>query len=217
MQRADHVYADLKELIVGYEFQPGESLSEKALAELFEVSRTPVREAFQRLSREGLVPLVPGRGAFVAEISLPDIVELYQMREALEPQAARLAAGRGNDVRIQSLIDELGSAEVLITGDVGAYYDLSARIDETISILAGNARMTRALGEIWTQVRRARRVASTSTPRLLASVDEHRAILAAIAQGDGGVAFVTTVRHVQTSLSHLLFVSGGHEPPSEGA
>jgi len=189
VQRADHVYADLKELIVGYEFQPGESLSEKALAELFEVSRTPVREAFQRLSREGLVPLVPGRGALVAE-------------------------GRGNDVRIQSLIDELGSAEVLITGDVGAYYDLSARIDETISILAGNARMTRALGEIWTQVRRARRVASTSTPRLLASVDEHRAILAAIAQGDGGVAFVTTVRHVQTSLSHLLFVRGGHEPPS---
>src|SRR5690606_10767984 len=85
-------YEQLKNLILDGELRPGEPMREQQLAERTGTSRTPVREALHELAREGLVRLVPGRGAFVAEISIPDLLELFQLRDVLEPYAARLAA-----------------------------------------------------------------------------------------------------------------------------
>lgn len=207
-QLGDRAYADLKALIVGFDLQPGESLSEKALSQRLGLSRTPIREACQRLAREGLVRLVPGRGAFVAEISIPDVVELFQIREALEPFAARLAAGNPDPELIDGLIAELDATELGEPSDVEAYYDLSSRIDLAILKMAANSRLSRALDEVWTQVRRARRVASTNTSRLQGSADEHRAILQAIRARDEAGAYEAMANHVQRSLSHLLLHVG---------
>lgn len=207
-QLGDRAYADLKALIVGFDLQPGESLSEKALSQRLGLSRTPIREACQRLAREGLVRLVPGRGAFVAEISIPDVVELFQIREALEPYAARLAAGNPDAALIDGLIAELDTTELGEPADVEAYYDLSSRIDLAILKMASNSRLSRALDEVWTQVGRARRVASTNTSRLQGSADEHRAILNAIRAGDEAGAYEAMANHVQRSLSHLLLHVG---------
>lgn len=207
-QLGDRAYADLKALIVGFELQPGESLSEKALSERLGLSRTPIREACQRLAREGLVRLVPGRGAFVAEISIPDVVELFQIREALEAFAARLAARNPDPALIDGLIADLDATKLDEPADVEAYYDLSTRIDLAILEMASNSRLSRALDEVWTQVTRARRVASTNASRLQGSAEEHRAILSAIRSGDESVAHEAMASHVQRSLSHLLLHVG---------
>jgi DNA-binding GntR family transcriptional regulator len=100
---SDDVYTALKEDILKWVLTPGTNLQEGQLAERFGVSRTPVREAIRRLAAEGLVTLIPQRGAVVAEVAIRDVYEAYDMREWLEPAACRLAAERMSDKAIASL------------------------------------------------------------------------------------------------------------------
>lgn len=204
MQRGEEIYRQLREMIVDGELAPGESLSEQVISSRLGASRTPVREAFQRLSREGLLRLVPGRGAFVTEISIPDIVELFQLREALEPFAAGLAARSDDRGRVEPLLTELEGGHDLVKDDPDAYYSLTDRMDRCVVGLTDNARLSRALDETWTQLRRARRVAKTSHDRLHETVDEHKAILAAIRDGDAERAAAVTRQHVRQSLRHIV-------------
>lgn len=208
MQRREQVYRDLKTLILDNGLAPGASLIEKDLSERLGASRTPVREALQRLAREGLVRLVPGRGAFISEISIPDVIELFQMREALEPYAVRLAARSPHRESVVPLLEELALAEELIDKDSSDYYGLTARLDACIVELADNQRLRLALDEVWTQIRRARRVSSANRQRLIDSVGEHIGILRAIRDGDGEAAEAAARVHVRRSLRHILTASG---------
>lgn len=207
MRQSDRVYRDLRSLLIEFAYPPGAALSEGELSNRLNASRTPIRESLQRLSREGLVKLVPGRGAFVAEISVPDVAELFQMREALEPYAARLAAAQPDLPVIDSLLDQLDKADVLLQDDVPGYYQLTARIDQAIVTMAGNSRLKRTLDEIWVQVRRARRSAATNPDRLRESVHEHHAILQAIAASDPARSEEAAREHVRCSMAHFLNAS----------
>lgn len=197
-------YEQLKNLILDGELRPGEPMREQQLAERTGTSRTPVREALHELAREGLVRLVPGRGAFVAEISIPDLLELFQLRDVLEPYAARLAARAENRERVKPLLARLEGAPEMIEEDPGTYYDLIREIDACMVDLAGNRRLADFLSQVWTQIRRARRLARTNPRRLLASVDEHAEILRAILDGEEEQAAEATRQHVKRSLQHLL-------------
>src|SRR5438045_733067 len=84
-------YQRLKTLILNGQIAMEESLAERPLAAQLGVSRTPIREAIFQLEREGLVRTIEGKGAFVASLSVEDIIEIYNVREGLEPIAARLA------------------------------------------------------------------------------------------------------------------------------
>src|SRR3972149_3791966 len=86
------VYELLKQMILDQKVPPGDPLPEEELARTFHVSRTPVHEALVRLEKDRLVVLQPWRGAFVRGMTMDDVQELYQIREALEGMAARLAA-----------------------------------------------------------------------------------------------------------------------------
>lgn len=204
--RTEVAYDEIRRRIVEWELSPGTPLSEQELASELELSRTPVREALQRLSREELVRMVRGKGAFVAEISIPDVIELFEMREALEAQASRLAS-RSSDsdalVAVRTLLAERGRA-ALAEGDVSAYYSMTAGLDQEVVRLADNQRLARALDETWTQIHRVRRLSSASLERLQASVKEHIDILTAIIQGDEEDADQLTRAHVRNSLQHIL-------------
>src|SRR5436190_5321759 len=89
---ADTVYGALRQAILDREFDPGEPLTEHGLCARFRVSRTPVREALAKLERDHLVRVVPKKGAFVRTLSSDEIRDLYEVREALEALAVRLAA-----------------------------------------------------------------------------------------------------------------------------
>ena len=94
-------YRRIKEDILNSKWPPGTKLVERQLSEKFGVSRTPIREAFNQLEKEGLVEQVPKWGVFVKELDEQEILEMYEVREALEGMAARLAAVRAtkNDIK----------------------------------------------------------------------------------------------------------------------
>lgn len=97
------IYALLRDRIIHLAFKPGDPLNENKLAEEFQVSRTPVREALHRLSSEGLINIIPNLGARVSEINLRDLRELIEYRIILERGCARLVARNANDRDIHAL------------------------------------------------------------------------------------------------------------------
>ena len=146
---ADTVYEALRRAIVEHEFDAGEPLTEHELCRRFGTSRTPVREALAKLERDRLVQVVPKKGAFVRTISADEIRELYQLREALEGLAVRLAAPRvdredlaGFEARFRAMKDQ---------GKRATYVEVRTLGEEFHSFLikqAGNAKLQEALAQI---------------------------------------------------------------------
>jgi DNA-binding GntR family transcriptional regulator len=99
----DKIYSLIKLGVIHQEYLPGSRLADQEIAERLGVSRTPVREAINRLAAEGLVTIIPRQGAFVTELSQESIKEIYEIREVLESLAVQLAIPSRND-------DELSTA-----------------------------------------------------------------------------------------------------------
>jgi len=116
------VYAAIKEMISTHRFQPGARLNVEKISKELEVSRTPVWEAVRRLQQEGLLENIPYRGVFMVEMTLERALELYQVREALEGLAARLAALSANDKIIEKMGETLEiQIKVIEKGDLLGY------------------------------------------------------------------------------------------------
>lgn len=197
MSQSLKAYEQLREEIVAWDLSPGTHLSEVQLAERLGVSRTPLREAIQRLARENLVRITPGRGAFVSEVALSDVTHLFQMREALETYAVRLCARSDDRSRFATLCEELE------TGDV---YEVIARMDALIDETAGNPYLTEALGSLRGQLRRLRQLAKRSPERLAEATREHVVICRAIADGDEDAAASAVVFHLAKSRYNVFSV-----------
>ncbi len=100
-------YKHLRGAILSGSLLPGERISEPALAETLGLSRTPIREALQTLAKEGLVEVIPHKGARVRRLSVKEIAEVYEVRAVLESEAARLAACHANDSDISQMFTKL--------------------------------------------------------------------------------------------------------------
>ena len=105
----ERVYDQLKAMAIGYEFKPGERLNEGELARSLGVSRTPLREALNRLNTESLLRFVPGKGFFCRDLDVHEIFSLYEVRKAIEVAAIRLAIQRAKDEDIDDLLAFLDS------------------------------------------------------------------------------------------------------------
>ena len=209
LRHSDRAYLTLREEIIAGKLRPGEALPEAATAVRLNVSRSPVREAMRRLAGESLVNIVPGRGAFVSTVSLTDVLELYQLREVLEPLASRLASKQPAAESLNGVLDEMRRAPVMIDDNlIAEYYELCARMDAEIAEISSNARLAAMLGDLWQQVRRARSIANSSTERLHRSVEEHIGILEAILADDGDLAAERTRQHLRNSLNHVFRAVG---------
>ena len=126
---SDRAYYRIRELIVTLELPPGSLVSERDLMKRLELGRTPVREALRALARERLVEVYPRRGMFVSSVDVRDLAGLSEVRNTLEPTAARLAAERATDsdrATIDQLIAEL--EQVHDESDERALIDLDQRI-----------------------------------------------------------------------------------------
>ncbi len=215
MRASDRAYRLLRDEIVRWELAPGAVLAEVELADRLGMSRTPVREALARLVADGLVVAVGGRGLEVASMDLGDVTALYELRQALESQAARLAARRGDP----EVFAELAAAFAAVPADLGrsdlawsdpnrdAYYALVARFDAAIDAAIANDYLVGALDGIRTHLARVRRAAQDNPARLAAAAAEHRTIAAAIAVGDGDLAAHSTHVHLHNSLENALATS----------
>ena len=215
MRASERAYGILRDEIVRWELQPGTVLAEVELAERLDMSRTPVREALARLSADGLVVAIGGRGLEVASMDADDIAALYELRQALESQAARLAARRGDPAVFLQLADDFAAVPAALNRDDlagadpdrDAYYALVERFDAEIDLAVHNDYLIGALEGLRTHLARVRRAAKDNPARLLAAASEHRTIAAAIAERDGDLAAHATHVHLHNSLTNALATS----------
>nr|WP_237499995.1 GntR family transcriptional regulator [Streptomyces sp. SID8379] len=139
----DHAYDTLRRRIVEAQLQPGERLVERDLAAELEVSRIPLREALRRLEAEGLVVLVPHRGALVSPFTPSDVRDLFDVRESLESLAAQLAAERSDAAGLARLKARLDAARSATdSGDRAAIATANAGFHTDIVELAANPLLT---------------------------------------------------------------------------
>ena len=205
MRQSELAYVRLREEILGWNVQPGQPLSEVETANRLGISRTPVREAMHRLAQENLIRVIPGRGAFVASISLNDVAEMFQLRDALEPVAARIAAGKPDNPKLTEFLEAFRNAPELIgAGKVAEYQALCTDMDEQIARMIENSRMESVLRSLWQEARRIRGVSRSNLPRLRESAREHEVILQAIIAHDGPAAEAATRQHLSRSFDNIL-------------
>lgn len=212
MRASDTAYAALREEILQWRLLPGTPLSEIELAERLGVSRTPLRSALARLALEGLVDTTRGRTGVVSDVSAASVTELFELREALETQAARLAARR----RDPGVFDELAARfdaapELLRIAGIDAYYALVAEFDAALDAALGNPVYHGALDGVRLHLARARRIATDNPDRLVRSAEEHRLICTAIRDGDSTLAASATSVHLTASLTTILHTLAARE------
>ena len=217
MKASDRAYRILLDEIVEGTLSPGTVLGEVEQSTRLGVSRTPLREALSRLTADGLVEPQVGRGLIVTEVSLDNIVELYELRGALEEQAARLAAQRGSPKKFVALAAAFEQMTGLIDmGAVGirSYYDLNRQFDEAIDAAVGNPYLVGALRNVRMHLARARRIAKDNPERLREAARETHLILDAIITGDAALAAHATHVHLHRSLTNIRASVAPHLAPN---
>lgn len=205
MRASERAYVELREQILTWRLLPGTPLSEIDLADRLGISRTPLRAALSRLALEGLVDTSRGRTGVVSDVSAASVTELFELREALETQAAGLASRRRDPEVFDALVDRFAEApRLLADGGVDAYYALVADFDDAVDAALGNAVYRGALDGVRLHLARARRMATDNPERLVRSAEEHRLICAAIRDGDAALAASATTVHLKASLTTIL-------------
>ncbi|MDX1710171.1 MAG: GntR family transcriptional regulator [Rhodovibrionaceae bacterium] len=182
---ADTVAERLRAMIVEGEFVPGERLPERLLCERFGISRTPLREAMKSIAAEGLVKLLPNRGAVIPPITLKELHEAFEVMEALEATAGELACRRIDDAALKD-IRRLHERMLLHyrDGDLQAYFELNQQIHKAIIAAAHNALLSETYRRLSGRVLRARYAANLSGERWAKAIEEHEAILEALEARD---------------------------------
>ena len=207
MRASDRAYSALREQILDGELAPGTLLAEVEQSTRLGVSRTPLREALSRLAADGLVSSHSGRGVVVTDVPLTRISELFEVRSALEEQAARLAARRRDPAMFEGLQRELRQAhELLENGDPvrHEYYELVARLDAAIDDAVQNPLLVSTLAGVRTHVARIRRLSHDDPERLREAAREHLMIVDAIVDGSESLAAHATQLHLHRSLKNIL-------------
>ncbi len=203
LRASDRAYLALKAEILDAELRAGTVLAEVEQSQRLGVSRTPLREALSRLAAEGLVSTHSGRGVVVTDVSAENVTELFELREALEVQAARLAARRRDVTAFRALRSDFDNVDELLI-DKHRYYGLVARLDQAIDDAAANPFLVSSLDGVRTHVARIRRLSQDDPARLRDAAREHQQILDAIIDGDESLAASATQLHLRNSLRTIL-------------
>jgi len=198
------VFSDLERAIINGEYQAGDSLSEIKLSEKYGVSRTPVREALRQLELEGLVELIPNKGATVVGVSEKDIADIYAVRVRIEGLAARLCAENATSEEIQALERLVDLQEFyLLKGKPDQLWELDGEFHNTIFEASRNRPLQSMLSSFHSYISRARSNSMKSADRAALSVEEHRSILGAIIAHDGDSAEEHMTAHIIAARRNL--------------
>jgi len=182
----DELVDRVRRLITAGDLVPGDKVPERELCARFGVSRTPLREALKVLASEGLVTLMPNRGATVAKLTLADLEEAFPVMGVLEALSGELACRNITDREIQ----EIGRLHAKMVRhyereELGPYFELNQEIHERIMDAAGNALLSQTHRGLAGRIRRARYMANMSRERWTKAVEEHEVILEALQARNG--------------------------------
>jgi DNA-binding GntR family transcriptional regulator len=204
MSRAsDHAYAAIRAMILSGQLTPGAQLSEEGLAEACGVSRTPVREALRRLESELFIRRSESQRSFVAEWSLDDLAEAFDLRAMLEGQAAKRAAERIEPLQLEQLkahnrriLEAISAKEP----DVAGFLEHNRLFHMIILDAARSPRLASMLGLLIEQAVVWRTAQSYDRDNLQRSHHEHEELLAAFARGDGDWSAAIMTAHIRRAF-----------------
>jgi DNA-binding GntR family transcriptional regulator len=213
----DGVAARLRDMVFERQLPPGSWIDELALAAQWQISRTPLREALKVLAAEGLVTLVPRRGAQVVELTDADAEQLFPVMAMLEGRCALEATQRASE-------DDLAQLRRLHEGlerhaaaqDVDGYYRTNHEFHSLVQALAANRWLDRATGDLRRFMRLWRGRQLKLPGRIDASIQEHRALLAAMLGRDAAAAERAMHDHLMAQLTALKLLQQTEEPRRHG-
>ena len=198
------VYQTLRQAILSVSYRPGEILRKPEICEALGVSRSPVADAVARLAAEGLVDVVPQAGTFVARFSMEEIREGAFLREAIELHAVDRVARRISDDQLQRLRRNLTvQAALLADDDIPGFYQADAAMHELLLSFTGFRKLAQVSETAWLHVNCARQMILPVPGRIARTLEEHRAILAALEARDPQAAVEAVRSHLGQLIRHL--------------
>lgn len=201
----DVVFENLREAIVEGRLKPGQRLMEVQLAEQLGVSRTPVREAIRKLELEGLVVMLPRKGAYVANMSLKDIIDVLEIRASLEGLGASLAAERISESdlkKVYKISEEFEQST--IDSDIETLLRKDVEFHECIFKATNNKKLHQVINSLWEQVYRFRVTYISDYDASISIVEEHKLIIDAIAKGDSELAKKYATEHIEKAEQFMI-------------
>lgn len=213
---SQQVYAHLRAGILDNTYPPGCALPEEAMAAKLKVSRVPIREALRRLSAEGLVVIKPRQGATVSELTSKQFLDAYQVREALEVLAVRLATPKLTADDLDALDTLQQQMQVAAdAGDSAAFFAANAQFHDFLVNKGGNDDLKTIYASLIDRMRRYRNPSLDLRGGMTTSIEEHAAILDAMRAGDANEAAARTANHIhvpQEILKEASDRNAGQEP-----
>ncbi len=195
----------LRQRLVEGHIAPGAKLNERELSEQLQVSRTPLREAIKMLAAEGLVELLPNRGAVAAILSEQDVAHTFEVIAGLEGQSGELAAQRINDAElaeIRALHFEMLAA--FTRRDLSTYYRLNAQIHSHINAAARNPLLTQTWRNVNARLQALRFRSNFDEKKWKRAVAEHERMVQLLAARDGPALRALMVQHLDHKRDAVL-------------
>ena len=195
----------LRQMLVENRIAPGAKLNERELSEVLQVSRTPLREAIKMLAAEGLVELLPNRGAIAVELSETDVLNTFEVMAGLEAQSGELAAARILEpelVEIKAMHYEMLAA--FTRRDLPAYYRLNAAIHRAINNAAKNPVLTATYNQVNARLQALRFRSNQDGEKWRAAVQEHAQMIEALDRRDPAAMRTVLLAHLQNKRAVVM-------------
>lgn len=201
----DVVFENLRTAILEGNLKAGQRLMEVQLAEQLGVSRTPIREAIRKLELEGLVVMLPRKGAYVANMSFKDLIDVLEIRASLEGLAASLSTERRREEDIVELERVAKEFEASVReADIDKVLKKDVEFHEKIFSMANNKKLYQLITSLWEQVHRFRVTYVSNYNASLSLVEEHNRILGAIKSGDCELAKKYATEHIELAEQFFM-------------
>ena len=205
------VFQKLREDILSGKYKEHEELKEVAIGEELGVSRTPVREAFRQLELEGLIQIVPNKGAYVTGITAKDVKDIYMIRSLLEGLCVRLATEKITKEQMEEMEENIYLADFHASkGHMDQMAELDNRFHDILYEACDSKMLEHTLRDYHQYVLRVRQKTLATNTRGRASNDEHRQIMEAIKAGDADKAEQLANRHMLNAYDNMV-QNGLHE------
>lgn len=196
------IYAFLRDAIIRNMFAPGDRISESEIARSCDVSRQPVREAFIRLSGEGLLAILPQRGTVISKISYVDVLNARFLREAIEADIVRILAAAPDPALIRELRGQLTAQEAVARSNPKDFIGLDERFHRSLADGAGKRGAWRLIEGLKSQMDRVRFLSLGQFP-VAKLISQHRSVVDAIERGEMHAANAAIRGHLREVLSDL--------------
>lgn len=211
VQQSDLALEKLRRDILSGKLLPGSGVSEAGIAERYATGRASARTALQRLTQQGLVAVVPRRGYVITRVTVRDVREIFQMRLALEPLAARLAAGRVDAKAMMKREDKALAAWRAGRSAGGDVLKHNRYIHMHIAESSGNTRLARQIDDLLGESDRSILIGLGGGMLIGQMMDEHKPLIDALGSGDPDLSEHRARIHIETTMRNIMDALLSHD------